>query len=142
MFSPSRAEARRFFFDTWARYRRRESLSGLEGVALQVIVAHPEYHSLLDDPAGHLERDYGPEGGAMNPFLHLSLHLAIEEQLSIDQPAGIRERYQRLVEKTDSEHDAKHALLECLGEMLWRAQRDGGAPDERIYRECLDRKAW
>lgn len=141
MFAPSRNEARQLFFDAWARYRRREPLPGLEAVALQVILAHPEYHSLLDAPRDNLERDYGPEGGEMNPFLHLSLHLAIEEQLSIGQPAGIRERYQRLAEKTGSEHDAKHALLECLGEMLWQAQRSGAAPDERLYLECLDRKA-
>ena len=141
MFSPSRAEARRLFFDAWSRYRRGETPAGLEGVALQVILLHPEYHRLLDDPAANLERDYGPEGGELNPFLHLSLHLAIEEQLSIDQPAGIRARYLRLRDKTGSEHGAQHALLECLGEMLWRAQRDGGAPDERLYLECLDRKA-
>ncbi|MBI3917766.1 MAG: DUF1841 family protein [Betaproteobacteria bacterium] len=139
MFSPSRAEARRFFFDTWAKYRRRESLSGLEGVALRVIVAHPEYHSLLDDPATHLEHEYGPEGGEMNPFLHLSLHLAIEEQLSIDRPRGIREHYRRLAEKAGSEHDAKHLVLECLGETLWKAQRDGTGLDEKAYLECLAR---
>jgi hypothetical protein len=140
MFTPTRADARRFFFDTWAKYRRGEPLEGLEALALQVIVAHPEYHSLLDDPATHLERDYGPEGGEMNPFLHLALHLAIEEQLSIDQPAGIRARFQHVAERGGSEHDAKHALLECLGETLWRAQREARAPDERAYLDCLDRK--
>ena len=141
MFAPSRNEARRIFFDTWAKYRRDEPLSGLEGVALQVILAHPEYHAMLDDPDDFLTRDYGPEGGEINPFLHLSLHLAIEEQLSIDQPRGILERYRGLTGRLASEHEAKHALLECLGEMLWQAQRNSQAPDERIYLECLDRKA-
>jgi hypothetical protein len=77
----------------------------------------------------------------MNPFLHLSLHLAIEEQLSIDQPRGIRERYQRLSASLGSEHEAQHALLECLGEMLWQAQRNGQPPDERHYLECVERKS-
>ena len=140
IFSPSRDDARRFFFDTWAKYRRGEELSGLEGIALQVIVAHPEYHSMLDDPDGFLARDYGPEGGEMNPFLHLSLHLAIEEQLSIDQPRGIRERYDRLNARLGYEHEAKHALLDCLGEMVWQAQRNRQAPDERYYLDCLDKK--
>jgi hypothetical protein len=76
----------------------------------------------------------------LNPFLHLSLHLAIEEQLSIDQPRGLRERYAQLVAKTGSEHDAKHAVLECLGETIWEAQRAGAPPDEAAYLECLDRK--
>ena len=141
MFAPSRDEARRFFFDTWSKYRQENPLAGLEGVALQVILAHPEYHALLDDPDGFLARDYGPEGGEMNPFLHLSLHLAIEEQLSIDQPCGIRERYHRLSARMGSDHEAKHVLLDCLGEMLWQAQRNNQAPDQRHYLECLDRKA-
>ena len=141
LFSPSRDEARRFFFDTWAKYRRGEKLSGLESVALHVMTEHPEYHAMLDDPGTFLARDYGPEGGEINPFLHLSLHLAIEEQLSIDQPRGVVARYRRLNERLGAGHEAKHALLECLGEMLWDAQRNGQAPDERVYFECLDRKS-
>jgi hypothetical protein len=141
MFSPSRDEARRFFFDTWGKYRRGETLAGLEKVALQVIGLHPEYHALLDAPERHLERDFLPETGDINPFLHLSLHLAVEEQLAIDQPAGILALYQRLVQKSGSEHDARHAVLECLGETIWQAQRHNTAPDERAYLECLRGKA-
>jgi hypothetical protein len=141
MFQPSRDEARRFFFDTWTKFRRGESLSALEAMALGVIHRHPEYHALLDDPERNLDRDYGPEYGRMNPFLHLSLHLAIEEQLSIDQPPGIRERFQRVLEKTGDEHEARHALLECLGEAIWQAQRLGTPPDEATYLDCLSRQA-
>ncbi|MBI4195729.1 MAG: DUF1841 family protein [Betaproteobacteria bacterium] len=141
MFFPSREEARRFFFDTWAKYRRGEALAGLEANALEVIGLHPEYHALLDQPERHLDRDYSPESGEMNPFLHLSLHLAIEEQLSIDQPHGICAQYRRLLEKTGSEHDAKHLVLECLGETIWQAQRYGMPPDEKIYLECLERQS-
>ncbi len=141
MFQPSRDEARHFFFDTWAKYRRGEALTGLESTTLQVIGMHPEYHALLEQPERYLDHDYLPEGGEMNPFLHLSLHLAIEEQLSIDQPRGIRARYQRLLQKTGSEHDAKHLVLECLGETLWQAQRYGTPPDEKVYLECLERQS-
>lgn len=140
MFAPTREEARRFFFETWAKYRRGEPLSGLEATALQVISEHPEYHAMLDDPQAYLDRDYGPEGGEMNPFLHLALHLAIEEQLSIDQPPGIRACCQRLAEKMGSEHDARHAVLECLGETIWLAQRSGSAPDSAAYLDCLERR--
>jgi len=141
MFSPSRDEARRFFFDTWKKYRDEAPLTDLEKVALQVILLHPEYQPLLENPEHNLERDYTPEGGQLNPFLHLSLHLAIEEQLSIDQPHGLRERYERLAAKTGSEHDAKHGILECLGETLWEAQRAGRPPDEGVYLRCIERKA-
>jgi hypothetical protein len=139
MFSPSRDEARRFFFDAWNKYRRGDALQGLEQTALTIILLHPEYHGLLDDPERNMSRDFKPEDGGINPFLHLALHLAIEEQLSIDQPRGIRGRYETLAQK-HGEHEAKHAVLECLGETIWEAQRMGTAPDEAAYLECLTRK--
>ena len=139
MFAPSRDQARSFFFDTWEKYRRSEPLSPLEQVALEVILLHPEYHALLDDRAQYQSRDYGPESGAMNPFLHLSLHVAVEEQLSIDQPPGIRASFDALAAKLGSEHDAKHCVLECLGETIWQAQRTGTAPDQDAYLECIRR---
>ena len=141
MFNPSRDEVRRFFIDTWGKYTRGEPLSALEQTALQVMLLHPEYHVLLADAETSLTRDFTPESGQLNPFLHLSLHLAIEEQLSIDQPAGIRARYERLAVKKGSEHDAKHDVVECLGETIWNAQRSGTPPDENAYLECLARKA-
>jgi hypothetical protein len=140
MFSPSRDEVRRFFSDTWRKYRRGEPLQGLESTALEVILLHPEYHALLEDPERSLNLEFTPEQGELNPFLHLSLHLAIEEQLSIDHPRGIRERFELLAARLGSGHDAKHAVLECLGETVWEAQRTGQAPDEQAYLECLDRR--
>jgi uncharacterized protein DUF1841 len=139
MFSPTRDQARSFLFDTWSKYRRGEALIGLEQTAVSVILMHPEYNPILEQPERYLERDYGPESGVANPFLHLSLHLAIAEQLSIDQPAGIRERYAALVQRS-GEHEALHVVLECLGETLWQAQRLGTAPDQQAYLDCLERR--
>jgi hypothetical protein len=140
MFAPSRDEARLFFFDTWKKYRNGEPLSALEKIALKVIGLHPEYHALLDDAQRNLDRDYAPEDGGVNPFLHLSLHLAIEEQISIDQPRGIRAEFERIALASGAEHDAKHALLECLAETIWQAQRAGGPPDQVLYLGCVKNK--
>ena len=140
MFNPSRADARRFFFETWGKYRSQMPLEGLERTAMEIILLHPEHHALLDDAQRNLERDFSPESGAVNPFLHLSLHLAIAEQLSIDQPRGISAAYRELAGRAASEHDALHELLECLGETVWRAQRDRTAPDEEAYLDCIRRK--
>jgi hypothetical protein len=139
MFNPSRDEVRAFFTGTWAKYSRGEPLEGLERTALAVILLHPEYHALLADPDRAVASEYTPEGGELNPFLHLSLHLAIEEQISIDQPRGIRREFERL-SAAGSEHDAKHAVLECLGETIWEAQRSGRPPDEQAYLACIARK--
>ncbi len=141
MFSPTREQARKFFFDTWRKYRAQLPLEGLEKTVLETILLHPEYHPLLDDAEASLEREYTPDSGALNPFLHLSLHLAIAEQLSIDQPRGIRDLHAQLLARTGSEHDAAHVLLECLGETVWQAQRDQAAPDEAAYLECIRRQA-
>src|SRR5258706_3786829 len=128
---------RRFFFETWSKYRSQAPLEGLERTAIEIILLHPEHHGLLDDAQRNLERDFAQESSAVNAFLHLSLHLAIAEQLSIDQPRGISAAYRELAGRAASEHDALHILLECLGEVVWRAQRDRAAPDEAAYLECI-----
>ncbi len=138
MFNPSRDEARRFFFDAWSKHKQGSPLSPLEGMAVDVMIAHPEYHRILDDPARNLERNYLPEDGEPNPFLHLQLHLAIEEQFSIDQPVGIRQHYHRLLAKWGDPMDAQHALMECLAETIWQAQRHGTAPDPLAYLLCME----
>jgi hypothetical protein len=140
MYAPTRDEARQFFFETWRKYRAAEPLAGLETVALQVLLDHPEYPPVVAAPERHGERDYSPASGEINPFLHLSLHLAIEEQLAIDQPPGIRAQYERLRARK-GEHEAKHDVLECLGEVVWHAQRNAAAPDAEMYLECVRRKS-
>ena len=137
MFNPSREQVRRFFSGTWSKYRLGAPLAGAEQPALDAILLHPEYHELLSRPEESSQADYTPESGQMNPFLHLSLHLAIEEQLAIDQPTGIRAEFERILGRVNDRHDALHALLECLGESVWRAQRDGAPMDGAAYLECL-----
>ncbi|HEX6137784.1 MAG TPA: DUF1841 family protein [Casimicrobiaceae bacterium] len=140
MFAPTRDEARRFLIDAWRMHRAGEPLSGLEQTAARLIAMHPEYHAVLEAPRVHLERDYQPEQGEINPFLHLSLHLAVAEQLSIDQPAGIVAQFERLRTARGDAHAALHALVECLGETIWQAQRTGSGPDAAIYLACLERQ--
>jgi hypothetical protein len=140
MFNPSRDEARRFLFNTWNKHKAGELLTPLENMALETIFLHPEYHSVLDAEGRYLEKDYLPEHAEVNPFLHLSLHLAVAEQISIDQPPGIRAAFERLRSKAGDEHQALHALLECLAETIWQAQRNGTAPDPAVYHDCLTRR--
>jgi hypothetical protein len=140
VFTPSRDEARRFLVDAWRKYRAGQPLSGLEQTAAQLVAMHPEYHPLLEAPERHLDRDYLPEQGDVNPFLHLSLHLAVAEQLAIDQPPGIAAHYARLCAARGDAHAALHAIVECLGEVMWQAQRTGMAPDASVYLGCLARQ--
>jgi hypothetical protein len=101
------------------------------------MVEHPEYHGILDDLESAKEAEYTPEKGQTNPFLHLSMHMSITEQVQIDQPPGIREASKQLSIKLDSEHEAQHKIMECLGQVLWNAQRDGTPPDMVAYVEAI-----
>ena len=138
MFQPTRDQARETFFEAWRKYRGAQPLAGIEALALEVILAHPEYHDALAHPERTRGKDYFDES---NPFLHMSLHLALEEQLSIDQPVGIRAGFESLVARFHDRHAALHQALECLGQTVWRAQRDGAPPDATAYLECLAARA-
>ena len=140
MFNPSREQVRRFFCDAWRKHLDRLPLVGAEVTAADIAARHPEYQALLADVNAAVDQEWTPEGGAMNPFLHLSLHLAIHEQVSIDQPPGIRMAFEQLRARMDP-HDAEHVLLECLGETIWRAQREGKPMDALAYVDAVRRKA-
>jgi hypothetical protein len=139
MFNPSREQVRRFFCDAWKKQQERRPLVGAEVTAADIAARHTEYHALLADSTGAMDKEWTPEGGQTNPFLHLSLHLAIHEQVSIDQPPGIRAAFEALRARLGP-HDAEHVILECLGETIWRAQRQGGAMDADAYLEAVRRQ--
>ncbi len=140
MFNPTRDQARDFLFESWRKRRAGELLTPLEDLTAQLIDKHPEYHALFDAPENNRDRDYAPDGNVVNPFLHLMMHLTIEEQISIGQPHGIREQFARLTGKYQSEHEAQHAMMDCLGEMIWQAQRNKTAPDAAVYLACLEKQ--
>lgn len=137
MFTPSSDDVRRFFCDIARKHRAHEILSPLEAIALDWIVLHPEYEADLSDVEAALARDYAQEGGQANPFLHLSMHLTIAEQVSVDRPTGIRAACQHLTQRLDSVHAAHHQIMECLGQMIWNSQRAGLPPDGAAYLECV-----
>ena len=139
MFNPSRDQARRFFIDAWQKQVEGIPLTPMEHIAADIVRIHPEYHALLDGGATALTREWTPEQGEANPFLHLSLHLAIEEQLSIDQPPGLRAIFDLLLTQHGERHPALHVVLECLAETVWRAQRNNTPPDGAAYLDCLRR---
>jgi hypothetical protein len=145
MFNPAREDVRRFFCDTWRKERDGTLLSPLEAAAARWIASHPEYHPLLEDPQRALAEDFGVERGKSNPFLHLSMHLALDEQVAIDQPPGMRAVFARLVDRQGTEHQAAHEAMECLGRIIWEAQRGTLPADTEAinaaYLDCLRRRA-
>jgi hypothetical protein len=141
MFNPSQADVRRFFCAVRAKSRAGQPLDALETLAGQWLGEHPEYDTDLADVDAALARTYDGQDGTTNPFLHLSMHLSISEQCSIDQPRGIRQAVELLAARRDSLHEAHHEAMECLGKMLWESQRSGRPPDGAAYIDCVQRRA-
>ncbi|HET8745458.1 MAG TPA: DUF1841 family protein [Ramlibacter sp.] len=141
MFNPSQEDVRRFFCSVHAKARAGELLDALETLASEWLKEHPEYEPDMEDAEAAVARVYDGSGGQGNPFLHLSMHLSISEQCSIDQPRGIRQAVELLAARRNSLHDAHHEAMECLGQMLWESQRAGRPPDGQAYVECVQRRA-
>ncbi|RLK48594.1 uncharacterized protein DUF1841 [Alkalispirillum mobile] len=138
MFFTDREQMRRFYLDAWRKYQAGQVLQPLEAMVGEVVAQHPEYHKLLEQPDKALQRDYLPEDGETNPFLHMGMHIALREQVSTDRPAGIRRIHHNLSQALGDPLEAEHLMMEPLAEGLWQAQREGREPDEAGYLRALE----
>jgi hypothetical protein len=136
MFGQDRTELRQMFFSAWQKHQNKQLMEPLEAVVAKIIELHPEYHGLLENQ-DTLNKDYTPEMGQTNPFLHMAMHISIQEQLSTKRPTGIEQLHQSILKKNKDPHQTEHQMMECLGKMLWEAQSQNGAPDENDYLNCL-----
>jgi len=136
-YGDDRDQLRRKYLESWQKRRDGLPLEPLEAQIADVIELHPEYHKMLTDPDEAVDRDWTPDQGESNPFLHMGLHLAIREQVSLDRPAGIRAVHQSLAQSSGDPHAAEHRMIDCLATALWEAQRAGQPPDETLYLERL-----
>lgn len=133
LFGNERQEIRQQFYSAWYKFTQQQPLDALEQHIVETIKLHPEYYTLLSDPA-NADHDYTPEHGQMNPFLHLGLHLAVQEQVQTNRPLGITELFHQLTAKHGT-HEAEHRMMEQLGETLWEAQHSNTPPNEATYLE-------
>jgi hypothetical protein len=140
MFGQNRDELRRFFVTTWAKRRNGDPLQPLELLVAQVIEKHPEYQAQVEHPDA-LAQDFDTREGTTNPFLHMGMHITLNEQLEADRPCGMRALYQKITLGLGDAHAAEHRMMECLGLVLWEAQRAGRMPDEGAYLECIKKLA-
>lgn len=129
----SRDQLRRAYIEAWRKHREGLPMEPLEAQIADVVALHPEYQAALERSDEVLDRDYSPEGGQSNPFLHMGLHLAVRDQIATDRPPGMRAAFETLAARLSSPHDAEHQIIECLAEALWEAQRAGRVPDEHAY---------
>ncbi len=137
LFGQNRDQLRRFYFETWNKYQKKEPLQPLEAMIAEVVALHPEYHDLLADEEKALNQEFNAESGQSNPFMHMGMHLGLREQISTDRPQGIKAIHEALSKKNGNAHEAEHRMMECLGQAMWEVQQNGMPPDEQNYLECL-----
>jgi hypothetical protein len=135
----SQRQLRQQFFDAWKKYKNDKVLTALDRQVAEVISIHPEYHQLMDDPDASIDKQYLPESGETNPFLHMSLHISIRDQVTTNNPTGITKIYNALCHKFGDQHDAEHKMIECLASFMWEVQSQNKTPDMRMYIENLRR---
>jgi hypothetical protein len=141
MFGQDRNQLRQMYLDAWRKHQKAEFMQPLEAMIAEVVALHPEYHGLLEQGEDALDKDFLPELGESNPFMHMGMHIAIREQLATDRPAGIVSAHKKLLLRLQDAHEAEHQIMECLGQSLWEAQRNNTAPDEAQYLLCVQKLA-
>ncbi len=135
IFGQDRNELRKMYADTWQKRCDKIPLTPLEAQIADVIEWHPEYHA--DVMSDELNKDYTPDAGKTNPFLHMGLHLGIREQIATNRPSGITSIYSTLTARIGDAHLTEHRMIDCLAETLWEAQSQNTAPDEQKYLASL-----
>ncbi len=140
VFDNDRESLRRMYVDAWKRDRDGLPLEPLQAAIVDVVREHPEYHTMLEEQGPDLERNWTPDDGATNPFLHMGMHLAIREQVATNRPPGIAVMHRQLADKFNGAHEAEHQMMESLGAVLWNAQRQGVLPDDEDYMQDLKRR--
>jgi len=135
-YTSERDRLRQFYVDTWKKHQTGQPMDAMEQMVARIIHLHPEYQTMLRNEK-HLGNEYKPEDGETNPFLHMGMHLGLQEQVSMDRPAGIQAVYQQLGQRLGDVHETEHAMMECLAESLWLAQRDQVEPNEQAYLRCV-----
>jgi hypothetical protein len=136
MYSQDRVQLRKVYNEAWRKAQMLEILSPLESLMAELIHLHPEYQSYFEQDQ-HIDKDFTVEAGVTNPFLHISLHMAIREQIGMDQPPGIRDIYEKICHTIHEPHEAEHILMDHLAELIWGTSRGQAAPDDAAYLQSL-----
>ena len=138
MFVKTTKESRQFFLDVRQKMLSHQILQPLEAMIADILTHHPEYDELLGDAKKAFSDEYIANNFDVNPFLHLGLHVALQEQLDANRPTGISSVYQHLKIKVAlDDHNLRHLMMQCLAQSLQNAQASNSLPDESEYLRCL-----
>jgi len=138
MLGADRATLREFYRTSWSRFEAGLPLEPLQALVADVIAEHPEYHDEIMAPDA-ASKQFTVEAGTVNPFLHMGMHIALREQVGTDRPGGLKAEYKKLLKAVGNQHETEHQMMECLGQVMWQAERDRQPPDERAFLSCVKR---
>jgi hypothetical protein len=112
-------------------------LTGEEGRYAEVMLEHEEeYFNQFEMADLTYNYQYDPDTEE-NPFLHIALHVVVENQLEAGQPTEVYQFYDSMRKRKCSHHDAIHLIAALLAPLIVIALQRNGAPDEELYRSLL-----
>ena len=138
MLGADRSTLREFYRTSWSRFQEGLPLEPLQALVADVVAEHPEYHAEIMSPDA-ANKQFTVEAGQVNPFLHMGMHVALREQVGVDRPGGLKAEYRKLLKAVGDRHETEHQMMECLGQVMWQAERDRRPPDERAFLSCVER---
>lgn len=136
-----RQQLRQIFFNAWRHYQQNKPLNDVEQQAVDVILIHPEYHALLNQVESQLDKDFHAELGESNPFMHMSMHIAVRDQIKTNLPEGIKDIFQQLLVKYHADaHQAEHHIMEVFGQVMWQVLQGHEFDPQQYLASLLDQK--
>jgi len=136
-YTNNRNQLRQFYYDTWQKHKTHQALNDLEKQILAIMLEHPEYQNTFENNATTSTQDFSETLGQANPFMHMGLHLAVRDQIALDQPPGIQQLFQQQLNKGQKPHDLEHQIMDILAEQLWQDTQAQKPLDMANYLENL-----
>ena len=115
---------------------RREELSEKDNNLAEILMDHEEYGGHFENSEILDGREY-EAGATFNPFLHISTHQMVEDQLLADSPAEAALLCEAMEGRGFPRHEAIHFIIMILLHVMF-ASASGNRPfDAARYRRLL-----
>lgn len=115
---------------------QRDELSDKENKLAEILIDHEEYSDHFENIEILDGREYDA-GAEFNPFLHISTHQMVEDQLSANLPVETALFYQALEGKGFSHHEAVHVIMMILVHVMHASALSKSPFDAARYKRLL-----
>ena len=115
---------------------RRDELSEADNYLAEILMEHEEYSDHFENTEILDGREY-EAGVTFNPFLHISTHRMVEDQLLADSPVETVLFCETMEAKGFSHHDAIHFIIMILLHVMYISASGNRPFDTTRYKRLL-----